>query len=93
MELIVSIVGTTLCWKDRKRLKFFLVAFFFLSINKVYGLVIMDGSVLDSLYEMGYDPMGGLFKFLIHWMPFITAIGFYVFLLLGIARLSSEAPS
>jgi hypothetical protein len=93
MELIVSIVGTTLCWKDRKLLKFFLVAFFFLSINKVYGLVIMDGSVSDSLYEMGYDPMGGLFKFLIHGMPCITAIGFYVFLLLGIARLSSEAPS
>jgi hypothetical protein len=93
MELIVSIVGTTLCWKDRKKLKIFLVAFFFLFINKVYGLVRMDGRVLDSLYEMGYDSMGGLFKFLIHGMPFITAIGFYVFLLLGIATLSSKTPS
>ena len=93
MQLVVSLIGILLCWKDRKRLKFFLIAFFLLFTNKIYALVVIDGSVLDNLYEMGYDPMSGLFNFMIHWMPCITAIGFYVFLLLGIARLSSEAPS
>jgi ABC-type multidrug transport system permease subunit len=90
MELVVSLLGILLCWKDRKRLRFFLIAFVVMLISTVYMLSLVRGGVLENLHEMGYDTMSGLFRVLIYWIPLMMNIGFYGFLLLGIARLRSD---
>ena len=87
MELVVSIIGILLCLKDRKRLRLFLIAFVIMLISSVYMLVLDDGGVLKMLHDMNYDTTGGLFRVLLWAIPLIMNIGFYGFLLLGIARL------
>lgn len=84
MELVVSVIGILLCVKDRKRLRLFLIAFVIMLISSVY-MRVLSGGVLKMLHDMDYDTTGQLFKVLLWAIPLMMNIGFYCFLLLGIA--------
>lgn len=87
MELIVSIIGSVLCLRDSKRFRFFLIAFVFMFIRMVYLLIVTSkGGVMENLSVMEYDPMSGLFRLVIFWIPRVMNLGFYGFLLLGIKK-------
>jgi hypothetical protein len=45
---------------------------------------------MENLSVMGYDPMSGLFRLVIFWIPRVMNIGFYGFLLFGVRRLRLE---
>ena len=88
MELIVSTIGIVLCLRDRNRFRFFLIAFVFMFTRMVYLLIVTSkGGVMENLHVMGYDPMSGLFRVFIFWIPRVMNLGFYGFLLLGIKKL------
>jgi hypothetical protein len=90
MELIVSLIGILLCKQDMRELRFFMIAFVIKLFGSVYMRILNYGGVLKMLHDMNYDMSGNFVRFLIWLLPLIMSIGFYVFLLLGIAKVKSE---